>query len=564
MKPQKLKWNILSKKQSIDPANIAEEILAVRGFNKPQQKNFLQPDYQKHLDDPLLLPQIKKAITRLDQAIVKQQKIVVYGDYDIDGITASALLYDFLIQLNPNVDIYIPDRFEEGYGLNSEALTKLKDQKVDLVISVDCGVSAIQQIKLAKKINLDLIITDHHEPPTTLPTGAVAIINPKLPNSKYPFSQLAGVGVAFYLVRAMQKVFPQYLEKGQEKWLLDLVALGTVCDVVPIVGENRILVYYGLQVLRRSRRVGLQALADISSTELSKISETDLGFRLGPRLNAAGRLKHAKTALQLLITKDSKQAKKLALKLDELNYERQQQTHTIFNQADQQAKSQKQNLILVLSHKDWSSGVIGIVASKIAEKWHKPCILFAIKEDLAKGSARSYGNFSIINAINAAKSELIQYGGHDFAAGMTIKSENISIFSHKINQYALANIDISSLIPKLDIDLQVDFLEPEISVVNNLEQLRPYGNENNPPVFASMFKLQDFRFIGQNNNHLKFKLISNSGTFVDGIAFNAAHKWPSLVINETYIFAYFLQKNVWQDIEKVQIEVLDIKLNKNK
>ncbi len=259
---------------------------------------------------------------------------------------------------------------------------------------------AVEQATLAKKLGLDLIITDHHEPPDKLPVDAIALVNPKLIDSKYPFTDLAGVGVAFAVVRAMLQEKPSLLANGKEKWLLDLVALGTICDVVPLIGENRILASFGLRVMQKTRRSGLRALAEVSSTEIGDVNESDLGFRFGPRLNAAGRLEHAKAALNLLLSTDMAQARDLATKLNELNIERQAQTQDIFASADRMAKSKSQDLVLVLADAEWSHGVVGIVASRIAEKWHKPTILLQILGEDAKGSARSYGGFSIIEGLS--------------------------------------------------------------------------------------------------------------------------------------------------------------------
>ncbi len=562
MSAQNIKWNIKKHKQSIESNDLASEVLKIRGYDSSAALEFIHPSYNDHLSDPLLLPDIEKATKRIYDAITKKEKIVIYGDYDIDGITASALLHDFFSYNKCDVSVYIPDRFEEGYGLNTDALTELKSKGVNLVISVDCGVSAVDQAKYAQKVSLDLIITDHHEPPDKLPKGMLALINPKLKSSKYNFKELAGVGVAFTLVRAMQQTYPDTLELGQEKWLLDLVALGTICDVVPLVGENRVLAYYGLKVMQRSRRVGLRALADVSSTKLEEVEESDLGFRFGPRLNAAGRLKHAKAALNLLLTKDVKEANKLAQTLNELNIERQQQTQEIFVGADKQAKSQKQNMILVLSDANWSSGIIGIVASKIAEKYHKPCIIFSIDGENAKGSARSYGKFSIINAITDCSKYLESFGGHNFAAGLSIKTDNIELFSNDINIYALNNTDISELLPSIDIDMYIDNFSPELSMVDDLVLLKPFGNENQQPLFAGRFHLNEYRLIGQNNTHVKFKIKTPNGQIIDGIAFGSSHKWPFLESGKMYDFAYFLQKNVWQNVARPQLEIVDIKLLK--
>jgi len=551
------KWNIQAHQSSPPDSGLSSLVLRNRGLKEAKIEKFLKPDYLSDLADPMLLRDMNKAIRRINSAVVKNQKIVIYGDYDIDGITACALLMDFLQSIGASVSIYIPDRFEEGYGLNSSALQEIKDKGNDLVVTVDCGVTSVDESAYAHKIGLDLIITDHHDPPDKIPQQCIALINPKLNSSKYPFSQLAGVGVAFSLVRAYMSKYPKSLDQGQEKWLLDLVALGTVCDVVPLIGENRVLSSYGLKVLRKTKRVGLVELARSSGVEISNIDEADLGFRFGPRLNAAGRLEHAKAALNLLISKDASESVRLSNKLNELNQDRQALTQEIYTQADKQAKKQSQNLILVLSETSWNPGVVGIVASRIAEKYHRPSIVIYDDGEIAKGSARSWGDFSIIDAIRSCDDMLKKYGGHEFAAGVTLLSEDIDLFTHKINQYAIKNADIESMLPVIDIDLSFDKISPELNYVKDLELLRPYGNSNPQPVFSSEFELFDLRHIGQHQNHLKFRLKVSTNIY-DGIAFSSAHKWPDLKVGESYRFAYFINENVWQNIAKPQLEIVDI------
>jgi single-stranded-DNA-specific exonuclease len=556
----KNKWIVSSKPKS-DNADLAEQVLINRGLSKTEIEHFLHPDYSNDLANPLLLPDMKKAIDRIIVAINKNHKIVIYGDYDIDGITASALLHDFLLQAGAKkVEVYIPDRFEEGYGLNSDAITSLYKAGADLVISVDCGVTAVEQASLANKLGLDLIITDHHEPPEILPTGMVALVNPKLKGCKYPFTELAGVGVAFAVVRAIMQSNPEILKIGQEKWLLDLVALGTVCDVVPLLGENRILASYGLKVLKKTKRPGLKALSKVSGVEINEVDESDLGFRFGPRLNAAGRLEHAKTALNLLLSDSHKHAEEMAQKLNELNIERQAQTQDIFSSADAMAKNHLQDLILVMASSEWSHGVVGIVASRIAEKWHKPTILLQILGEDCKGSARSFGGFSIIEGLRSCDDVLTQYGGHDFAAGMKLRSDNIDLFRHTLNQYALKHIDIESMMQTVKVDVQLDDEHLELQRISDLQELQPYGSENSQPVFSSTVELYEYRKIGQHLNHVKFRFKTASQKFVDGIAFSSAHKWTDIEVGQVYEVAYHLQANVWQDTTRLQLEVIDLRL----
>ncbi|MEI8072675.1 MAG: single-stranded-DNA-specific exonuclease RecJ [Candidatus Saccharibacteria bacterium] len=555
----KTKWVYKSSKQD-SGLDLATQVLKNRGYKKSEIEHFLNPEFSSSLGDPYLLPDMDKAVKRVLKAISEDQKIVIYGDYDIDGITASALLHDFLTRAGANhVEVYIPDRFEEGYGLNSEAIKNIKDSGADLVISVDCGVTAVEQAKLAEDIQLDLIITDHHEPPEQLPEGMVALVNPKLESSKYPFSELAGVGVAFSLVRALLIADLSLLTPGQEKWLLDLVALGTICDVVPLIGENRVLASFGLKVMSQTRRVGLRALAEVSATEISEVGESDLGFRFGPRLNAAGRLEHARDALKLLMTSDDNEAPSLAAKLNDLNLERQAMTQEIYNAADIMAKKKSKDFILVMADKEWSHGIVGIVASRIAEKWRKPTILLQVIGDEVKGSARSYGGFSIIEALRSSSERLIQYGGHDFAAGMKLKAEDVDLFSYQLNDYAMKNIDVDSLMQPIEIDALLGEDDLILDRLDDIQKLRPFGNKNSQPIFYTPLHLLEHKLVGQHLSHSKFKFKTRAGKFIDGIAFSSAHKWPGLETGQTYNIAYYIQKNVWQNVAKLQLEVIDIK-----
>lgn len=551
-------WHITSTLESADKHNLSAFILQQRGFSTQAIDKFLSPSYHDDLADPLLLSGVEDASRRIYQAIEEHQSIVIYGDYDIDGITACAVLYDVLTRANANVEIYIPDRFEEGYGLHSPALKTIKDNGADLVITVDCGITAIKEAEYAHNIGLDLIITDHHTLADSLPNHTVALINPKLSTSTYPEKDLAGVGVAFTLVRGLQTMYPDLLELGQEKWLLDLVALGTICDIVPLTGENRVLASFGLKVMRKSKRVGLQALARVSATELSEVTEGDLGFRFGPRLNAAGRLEHARAAQELLITHDSAQANELAEKLNILNRERVAQTQEILAEAEKQAKKQKEHLVLVLHHSDWNSGIVGIVASNITEKFHKPAILLQTNGKKAKGSARSIADFSIIDAISSCRDLLDKYGGHMFAAGLSLSTDNIALFTHKINEFAKNNVNIESWLPTLEIDCMIQSFQPELQDIEQLEDLQPYGNNNPQPLLATQLKLVMVKPVGQQLNHQKFQFETLQGKRLDGISFFSTHKWPDLTTNTNYNVAFYLQKNTWQDITRVQVEVKDI------
>lgn len=519
----------------------------------------MSPDYVKDLGDPMEIEGMDKAVARIAKAIKNDEKVFIYGDYDIDGLSASALLKDAFTQMGLNTSLYIPDRFEEGYGLNSKALKKLKGKGASLVVTVDCGTTAHKQAEYSSKIGLDLIITDHHEPDGQAPKGALACINPKL-QADSKLRELAGVGVAFYLVRAIQKKL-NVLQGGQEKWLLDLVALGTVCDVVPLTGPNRVLAKYGLMVLNKSKRTGLRALADASGVEISKIREDDLGFKIGPRLNAAGRLTHAKKALDVLVAQDYEQARQVAEELNELNSSRRQATAEVYEEANKQARQFKQDPVLVLSSPEWSHGIVGIVASRIAEKWHKPTILLQEIDTESKGSARSYGKFNIVEAIRSCEAILSSFGGHSFAAGLKLDTDSIKELRYRINQYAIANMDPENNIKVIDVGLNLPADMASLELYDAINDLAPFGNENKKPYCMSVFIINELRLVGSDASHLKLRLADQKGNIHDAIGFGMGAQYDWLKAGGEVIMVFEISQNIWNNTRKHQLEIVDIKPN---
>ncbi|MCA9334791.1 DHH family phosphoesterase, partial [Candidatus Saccharibacteria bacterium] len=433
--------------------NLFDTILASRGLLGNDRDAFLHPDYDKK-HDPYLLPDMNAAVDRLVDAKNKSQSIVIYGDYDIDGLTATTLLLDAFKSFGiAKVDVYIPNRFVEGYGLTVDAVEKIAKKGADLVVTVDCGSLSEKEIVRANQLGMDVIVTDHHNVAAVQPP-AVAVINPKRllmeypdeydsyilkSNSKYrdtlyPFLDLAGVGVAFKLVQAMQQKLPN-LGEGQEKWLLDLVALGTVCDVVNLTDENRANVYWGLEVLRKTRRPGIRALMKVCGVTPENITARSLGFALGPRMNAAGRLETAQHSLDLLTSAKKTDADFFAHKLDVMNTTRREDQDRIFSEADKQAQYFLSDNVLVLCGQNWSHGIIGIVAAKLVEKYKKPTFVLEEMGTEAKGSARSFGDFSAADAIRACDDIITKGGGHKFAAGVTMPTERIIDFRKRVNDY---------------------------------------------------------------------------------------------------------------------------------
>lgn len=543
---------------------LLEKILAARGLDKTSAADFLSPDYSKK-HDPFLLPDMAKAVARLETAHKNQEKITIYGDYDIDGLTATALLLDSFGSFGfKNIDAFIPNRFVEGYGLTVDAMETIAATGATLIITVDCGSLSHKEIDRAKELGVDVIVTDHHSVSDKYP-NAVAVINPKRTDHSYPFIDLAGVGVAFKLVQALQIQFNKQqkthstrrarsgLAFGQEKWLLDLVALGTVCDVVSLTGENRTNVYWGLRVLKKTRRPGLRALMAVARVEVDKLNARTLGFVLGPRMNAAGRLETAQYALDMLKTDDSAKALELAQVLDEMNHKRRKDQDKIMEEAVVVADKYADEPVLVVSSKGWSHGIIGIVAAKLLEKYKKPTFVLEEMGDESKGSARSYGDFSAVDAINYAKDVLIKGGGHKLAAGVTVKTSNIDAFRQKVNEfYRSLNIVNQELLLLQKEDAEAELGEVTGELLEQLSKLEPFGNGNPEPVLKSTgLAVGNVRKMGDKGQHLKLSLKDNSGFKIDMVSFNAPKEF-FVEIGETIDIWYQPTLNEWRGRIKVE------------
>lgn len=536
---------------------VIEHLLLGRGFKADELETFLQPSYEAGLADPFLLTDMKLAVGRILQAAEKRETVVIYGDYDIDGITASAVMIEALAALGITASSYIPDRFEEGYGLNQAALESLQQKGAQLVISVDCGITSVDEAKWAREHKLDLIITDHHAMPETLPE-AVAVINPKRPKDKYPFKELAGVGVAFALVRALQATTGKP-EAGQEKWLLDLVALGTVCDVMELTGENRVLVSFGLKVLRRSRRPGIAALATVAGIDPTLLKASQLGYALGPRLNAAGRLEHADQALELLMTMDNGRATELASKLQSLNEQRQGDQATILAAAKAMAEEYKDDPVLVLAHPDWSHGIVGIVAGRLAESLHKPTLVLQILGAEAKGSARTAGNFNIVDGLRAASSHLQKFGGHAAAAGATLAVDQIDPLRQTLNEYYRAGDFSTEANVERTAELTLPLPALDLSLLEALELLEPCGIGNPTPLVAiNDMTINQIYPVGQQGQHLKLRFTDGQCT-LNGIGFGLAERYPDLTAGSRINAIGRAQENRFNGRVSAEIQVLEIR-----
>ena len=541
---------------------LVEAVLLARGLtDKQERQTFLHPDYNATCHDPFLLPDMDKAVTRLVEAHDKKQNVVIYGDYDIDGLTASTVLLKSFEAFGITARVFIPNRFIEGYGLSSRAIETLAGEGAELIVTVDCGSLSHAEIARANELDVDVIVTDHHSVADTMP-DAIATINPKRIDHNYPFIDLAGVGVAFKLVQALQTKLDGF-PKGQEKWLLDLVALGTVCDVVTLTGENRTNVFWGLEVMKKTKRPGIKLLMAVSRVEPSKLVARSLGFGLGPRLNAAGRLETAQLALDLLLTDNPMKALELAELLDLMNQQRRAEQDRIFKAARIQADAMTDDPVLIVSDPSWSHGIIGIVAAKLLEKYLKPTFVLQEMEDgTAKGSARSYGDFSAVEAIRATETILIKGGGHKLAAGVTLKAENISTWRSAVNQY-YRELKLSDqhkhLVVRSDLTL-TDFSKCTEGNVVSLSQLEPYGHGNSEPVFEfPKLIVEHRRVMGADGQHVKYRFVDNNGQTMEMIAFNKAETFNAGMGDEVRVWCQ-LDINEWNGRRNVEGRLLRMDL----
>lgn len=560
--------------------SLFEAILQARGITESERESFLLPRYETR-HDPFLLPDMQAAVDRLVTAHGKDERVTIYGDYDIDGLTATTVLLDALESFGfSSVTTYIPNRFIEGYGLTVDAVEKIASTGAQLIITVDCGSLSEKEVVRANELGVDVIVTDHHNVALVQPP-AVAVINPKrllmdYPDEYekyslkadsvhkgkiYPFLDLAGVGVAFKLVQALQTRLDG-LALGQEKWLLDLVALGTVCDVVTLVDENRVNVYWGLKVLAKTRRQGLKALMEVAGIKAGEINARHLGFGLGPRMNAAGRLETATHALEMLQARDGMTALEKARLLDELNISRRSDQDKIYKAALLQAEAYASDPVLVVSHPDWNHGIIGIVAAKLLEKYKKPTyVLQELGED-AKGSARSYGDFSAADAIRAADDLITKGGGHKLAAGVTLPTKNIAAFRQRVNEfYRSQNLfnQQALLLPQEDVSV-VNLLQVNDELLLQLSQLEPFGNGNPEPVIklANMLVV-NVRHMGADAQHIKLELRDDNKKSLWFLAFNAPEHF--FVQPGEYVTVWFqLTINEWQGRRSIEGRLLHLEL----
>ncbi len=535
---------------------IVAKLLINRGLGDPHKaRQFLAADMESLLS-PWDLKGMREAVACVTKTMEEGGSIVVYGDYDVDGITATSVVYRFLKRCGASVSYYIPERQSEGYGLNLEALEGLIAKGTDLVITVDCGISSYDIVE-AVRDRLALVITDHHEAPSLIPR-AVAVVDHKQPNCQYPDKNLAGVGVAYKLCQAI------WQERTGEVYQadLDIVALGTVADVVPLVGENRILVKAGLSKMQMQPNRGIEALIDVAGLKDRKITAGHIGFTLAPRLNAAGRVAHATRAVELLTTPSQEEAYEIAEELQETNLERQALERDIHEMARQDVLKQGSDAdyVVVVGGQDWHPGVIGIVASRLVEEFYKPTLVISIKDGIGKGSCRSIDNCNIYEALQSAEDLLIQFGGHQAAAGFSIKEDKIPALRDRLTQYCKEHLAETDYLPIVDIDSQVVIDDIDVPLIEEIETLEPYGMANPTPVLAlEEATISDLFLMGQQKKHAKV-LLEREDSTIDAIAWNRPDLHASFFPGDRVKVAFTVQKNEWNGHVSPQLMIQDMAL----
>jgi len=538
---------------------IIAKIMANRGINSVESAQiFLNPSFET-ISSPINIPQLKDAAVYIISKIDSGAKICIYGDYDADGITATALLTEAIEMLGARENsYYLPKRLTEGYGLNKEAVLDLKNQGVSLIITVDCGVSDKEVIAYGNSLGLEFVVTDHHNPPAELPEARY-IVNPKMIDGYSPEKNIAGVGVAFKLAMQMFDISPKRKREESEKFL-DLVAIGTIADIVPLLDENRILAIKGLEILNNNKRIGIKALQDVSGLK-SDMVVRDISFGIAPRLNAAGRLKHAAIACDLLLEKNNSRAYEIARNLNKINQERQAigleiQQDILSKISGGKVADEK---FIMLASKDWHPGIIGITAAQLCRMFNRPAGLIAIMDDTGRGSMRSLPGIDIFDILIECQDLLVEYGGHKEAAGFEIKIENIEPFIKKYTEIFANRVSFDDLVSVLEIDMDLDVKDITLDMAKKINKLSPFGQANAKPIFSTKnLSVFDYRKVGSDQRHLKLSLVSGDQTF-EAIAFGMGDFAEEIINIPKAEIAFNLDINRWQGNETLQLNVLDIK-----
>ena len=541
------------------------ELLVQRGITSEEEaEKFFHPSL-KDMHDPFLMPDMDKAVNRLNQAMGLKEKILVYGDYDVDGTTAVALVYKYLQNFYSNIDYYIPTRYDEGYGISKRSIDEAVENGVKLVIILDCGIKAIEEIKYAKEKGIDFIICDHHVPDDELPPAA-AILNPKLEGSTYPCPHLSGCGVGYKFMQAF--AMSNDIAYNDLEAMLDLVAVSIAADIVPMVDENRIMTYHGLRRLNTNPNMGLRAIIKICQLTNKEITISDVIFKIGPRINASGRMQSGREAVELLVARDIADAYEKGKNIDQYNKDRKELDKRITEEAnailEARGEMNSDKKSIVIYNKDWHKGIIGIVASRLTELYYKPSIVLTLANGLATGSSRSVQGFDIYKAVVSARDLLENFGGHPYAVGLSLKEENIPEFTRRFEEYVAANIQPYQLTPQIDIDAYLSFAEITPDFIALLKRFNPFGPGNNKPVFCTK-GVVDFgtsKLVGRQLEHIKLELIDDSsGKVMNGIAFNMAKHFEHIHDKKPFDICYTIEENKHQNaISSTQLLVKEIRI----
>ncbi len=556
------KINELSKILNIDKT--LANLLLQRGIdNFDKAKKFFRANLND-LYDPFLMKDMDIAVERINKAIKNNEKVLIYGDYDVDGTTSVAIMFTFLKDYLPNIDFYIPDRYNEGYGISYKSIEYADTNKFNLVIALDCGIKAIEKINLANKKQIDYIICDHHNPGNEIPK-AIAVLDPKRKDCNYPFKDLSGAGVGFKLLQALS--IKNNYNKNKLFELLDLVTISIASDIVPIVDENRILASYGLKIINTNPRQGIKSIIKTSGLSKKNIIISDIVFKIGPRINAAGRIKDAKDSVNVLISDNVNDAEKFANIINEHNKNRQDLDKDITKQALDLINNNlelQNRKTTILYNESWSKGVIGIVASRLMEHYYRPTIIFTKSNNILTGSARSVQGFDLYDALDKCSHLFVSFGGHKYAAGVSIKPEDFDEFNDTFEKVVSETITNDNLIQKIDVDSVIDFDEITPSFFNILKQLCPFGPENMTPVFVSRNVTDNgySKLVGADKTHLKLSIFQKSNNkIMDGIAFGMGKYLDDIKKNNNFDICFNIEENNFMNRKTLQLMVRDIKIN---
>lgn len=536
-------------------------LLVTRGITTLHEaKHFFRPQLTE-LHDPFLMNDMQVAVERLNQAVARQERVLVYGDYDVDGCTAVALVYKFLHQYYANIDYYIPDRYDEGYGVSYKGVDFAAETGVKLIIVLDCGIKAIDEIQYAKDLGIDFIICDHHVPDPDLPP-AVAILNPKREDNLYPYTDLSGCGVGFKFMQGF--ALSNGIEFNKLYELLDLCAVSIASDIVPIMGENRVLAYHGLRSLNSNASIGLQTIAEVCGLGDKELTMNDIIFKIGPRINASGRMQNGKLAVALLVENDYNAARELANHINIYNEQRKdldrQMTEEAYSQASQLPDIEDKKA-LVIYNEQWHKGIIGIVASRLTEQYYRPAVVLTRSEGLATGSARSVSGFDVYAAVQSCADLLTNFGGHTYAAGLSMKVEHVPEFTQRFEKYVEKHISDEQTQPTMDIVGRLDFQDIDFALYRQLNKFSPFGPGNPRPVFCThkVFDYGTSKVVGRGQEHIKMELVDGQSNHVmSGIAFGQANQARYIKTRQAFDICYSIEENAHKRGE-VQLLIEDIR-----